>query len=228
VGLTPEDSASVERAVAQAEQRTRGEICCVITEEASVYPDVPLVWGAAAALAAPLVLAALGLDPLRRHWSLGGWEIGQFAAANMEARTALVLLAALQVLIFFAVAFIVSHAPVRRALTPRWVRRERVHRRATEQFAARGLDRTRERTGVLLFVSLKDRIAVVIADEGINAKVEPDAWEQAIKALIAKMSEGKLGEGLIAAISRCGDLLAAQFPASSDNPNELPDAPVQV
>ncbi len=226
--LTPEETTLVEQAVAAAEQKTRGEIVCLITDEASAYPDVPLAWGAGAALIAPLLLLALDLDPLRQHWSLGGWKIAHLAASESEARMAIVLLVVFQTVIFFLIAFLLSHAPLRRMLTPRWIRHERVHRRATEQFVARGLNRTREGTGVLIFVSLKDRIAVVIADEGINARVKPGAWEQAINALVAKMAEGKPGKGLVEAVRQCGELLAKHFPASSDNPNELPDAPGQV
>src|SRR5690606_24401094 len=92
------------------------------------------------------------------------------------------------------------------------------------QFMAKNLQATRERTGVLIYVSLRERMAEILADEGIAAKVDARAWDPAMAALLTGLRRGQAGEGLIAAIGLCAEILAVHFPAdAADNPNELSD-----
>jgi len=81
---------------------------------------------------------------------------------------------------------------------------------------------TRDRTGVLIFVSLAERYARIIADEGIAAKVSNREWQEAIDALTAHMRDGRIAQGFLAAIERCGTVLAAHAPPT-DTGDELPD-----
>ena len=116
---------------------------------------------------------------------------------------------------------------VRRALTPRAFKRDRVRRRALEQFAAKNLHLTRDRTGVLIFVSFAEHMAELIADEGIADHVEPRIWDEAMAALVAGLRRGAPGEGICAAVNMCGEVLAERFPPDErDNPDELPNAVV--
>jgi putative membrane protein len=108
------------------------------------------------------------------------------------------------------------------ALVPRAVRRARAHRAAVEQFFARGLTRTKDRTGVLIFVSLAERYARIVADEGIASKVKNAEWQAAVDALTAHFRDGRLVEGFVAAIERCGAVLAAHAPPHGAG-DELPD-----
>ena len=102
-----------------------------------------------------------------------------------------------------------------------------MRRRAAEQFPAKNLHLTRERTGVLIFVSLGERMAELIADEGIADHVEPQVWDRAMAALTEGLKRGEPEAGFAAAIGLCADVLAEKFPArAGDNPNELPDAVV--
>ena len=226
--LTPEVSRDIAEAVARAEKTTRGEICCVVTEEASTYPEVPLICGFAAALLVLPLASLFGFDPMALGWRLSDWRIAHVAATETAARSALAGLLLLQALSFAIVAGAALYPPLRRVLTPRWIKRARLYRRARELFAAKGLDRTRERTGVLLLASLRDRYAVVLGDRGINDKVGPEAWREVIAALVAGMRAREAGHGFVAAIDKCGALLATHFPANGDNPNEIPDAPQQA
>jgi putative membrane protein len=102
------------------------------------------------------------------------------------------------------------------------VQRSRAHRAAVEQFVVRGITRTKDRTGVLIFVSLAERYARIIADEGIAAKVHTSEWQEAVDALTAHMRDGRIAAGFIAAIERCGAVLATHAPPSGSG-NELPD-----
>jgi putative membrane protein len=217
------DHDRIAQAVAAAEATTRGEIVCVVTDEVAPYAEVPLAWAAAGALGIPLLaLAAAGVA---RHfdYALGGWAAAQVAAMHAAVLGALTVYALLQCMLFAGIFALASIPPIRRRLTPAKLRQARVRERAMEQFFTRGLDRTREQTGVLIFVSLHDRRAEVLADSGISGKVAPTAWNDVVADLVAGMRAGKPGDGFVTAIERCGRHLAEHFPAGPDNPDELPD-----
>jgi putative membrane protein len=112
--------------------------------------------------------------------------------------------------------------PLRLLLVPRAVRRARAHRAALEQFVVRRVAHTKQRTGVLIFVSLAERYARIIADDGIAEKVQGAEWQAAINALTGHMREGRIARGFVAAIERCGAVLAAHAPPDG-SPNQLPD-----
>ena len=101
------------------------------------------------------------------------------------------------------------------------MKRARAHATAVEQFLARGLHTTEARTGVLVFVSLAERYAEVIADAGIAGKVGQEVWDRAVAGLIGEIRAGRLAEGLIAAVGEAGAVLAAHFPIRPDDRNEL-------
>jgi putative membrane protein len=109
------------------------------------------------------------------------------------------------------------------------MKRDRVRQRAEEQFMAKNLHATRERTGVLIYVSAAERMAELVADEGIDAVVAPGTWDRAMAALVAGLKRGEAAAGFVAAIRQCGAVLAERFPArADDNPNELADAVVII
>ncbi|HEX5377604.1 MAG TPA: TPM domain-containing protein [Phenylobacterium sp.] len=228
--LTDQDRVRIEAAVKAAEARTRGEIYCVVANESSDYREAPIAWAALAALAAPAVLLLAGIhvtvpDVFGEEWSAA--QIG--AVAETAAREAVAGSILLQAVLFLVVAIVVSIPPVRRVMTPRSLKRERVRRRAQEQFLAKNLQATRERTGVLIYVSAKERQAELIADEGVAARVDPKVWDKAMDLLIDGIKRGQTAEGFERAIGLCGDILAQHFPAGdSDNPDELPNAVVML
>ena len=226
--LSPQDHRRIALATAAAEAMTRGQIVCVVADEAAPYMEVPFAWGAAGALLVPAALLALG--GAATHWFDGvwGWSAVHVAATHTTVATALGAYALLQCLLFVAIALLASIPAVRRSLTPATLKHGHVHQRALEQFFARSMENTRERTGVLIYASLTDRCAEVVADEGVNARVSPQAWAEVIAALTVGMKAGKPGDGFVAAIETCGRLLAAHFPAEGDDRNELPDAVVEM
>lgn len=225
--LSPADLAAIEAEVRQAEARTTGEIYCVVAEESSDYGETPLAWAAGVALLGPALLLLGGVH-VKAPDLFGGWSAAQVSqAAEAAVRDALIGAILLQAVLFVATLLIVSLAPVRRRLTPGGFKRERVRRRAREQFLAKNLHLTRERTGVLIFVSMGERMVELVADEGIAAHVETHVWDRAIAAMTAELRRGRPAEGFAEAIRACGDVLAERFPARpGDNPNELPDAVV--
>ena len=226
--LSDTDRARIEAAVKTAELGTTGEIYCVVAGESSDYREVPIAWGAIAALAAPAVLLAFGIHVTAPDDFGQGWSAAQMSsAAEATARAALSGAILLQCVLFVVVAILVALPPVRRLLTPRPLKRERVRRRAHEQFLAKNLQATRERTGVLIYVSASEHMAELIADEGIAAKVDDGAWDGAMKQLVAGFKAGQPAQGFEDAIGLCGAILAEHFPPrDDDNPNELSDSVV--
>lgn len=222
--LSPQDHERIRQATKTAEAATQGEIVCVVAEEASHYMEVPLAWAAAGALVLPLLPLTIGSTAAFLDDRLRDWSVAHVAASHATVMTVLGGYALLQCSLFIAIALIVSIPGIRRALTPASVKRGHVHRRALEQFFARDLHNTREHTGVLIYASLKERIAEVIGDSGINAKIGPRTWDEVIAALVKQMRAGRPGDGFVMAVEKCGHLLTTHFPAAGSNVNELPDA----
>lgn len=228
--LNDDERRAIEAAVRAAELRTSAEIYCVTAPESSEYRETPLAWAAAAALLGPAVLLLAGVEVSVPDILDGGWsaaQVGDVAAA--AARGALIGAILLQGLLFVGVGLLTAWSPVRNAVTLRAMKRERVRRRARELFLAKNLSATRARTGVLIYVSVAERMAELIADEGVSNKVDAKAWDVPMAALVAGLKRGAAGEGFSEAVSLCADILAEHVPAdASDNPNELPDAVVEL
>jgi putative membrane protein len=134
----------------------------------------------------------------------------------------------LQLATFVVLLLVLLWPPAARSLVPARVRRENSERFAARQFHDLGLHRTRDATGVMIFVSLAERHVQVMADRGIDAKVAPDTWTNLVGDLAAAIRAGRLCDGLVAAIEASGALLAAHFPRAAGDRNELPDRVVEV
>jgi len=93
--------------------------------------------------------------------------------------------------------------------------------RAQVEFYGLGINRTNGSTGVLLFVSLMERRALILADEEINKKVDPGYWQEILDDLILKMKVAKTKEGFLEALDRVGAVLAEHFPIEANDVNEL-------
>ena len=87
---------------------------------------------------------------------------------------------------------------------------------AVRQFLAHGLHTTQDRSGVLIFVSLAEHYAEVIADAGINEKVDQSQWDSMIAVLVDCARQGRVADGFVQVIEVCGTLLAEHFPELND------------
>jgi putative membrane protein len=82
---------------------------------------------------------------------------------------------------------------------------------------------TKDRTGIMIYISLLERKVEVLADAGINEQVDADYWDKLVATLLIQISEGKIVDGLVHAISECGKSLEKSFPIQSDDLNEITD-----
>ena len=226
--LKESDHARIRKAVEEAEVRTSGEIICVVARECGDYLEVPLAWAVAAALIVPIIALLAGLRPDMIELATGGWIAANTGGAEAAVGRALITYAVLQALLFVVTVVIFSIPWVRRRTTPRALKREHVHRRAMEQFTARAYHLTDEDTGVLIFASLAERQAVVLADDGVASKVDKAAWNKVVGELVAGMQQKDAGGGFARAIGAAADILAAHCPPRPDNKNQLPDTVIEL
>jgi len=198
MSIGPQERSRISDAIRAAEAGTSGEIVCVLAQSSSHAGALPVLLAAAAALALPWGLVALTAMTVQR-----------------------ILL--LQVIAFLVLVVILCLPRIRAALMPPRARRSLAHRAAMEQFMLRGIAHKQDRSGILIFVSLAERYARIIADDGIAARVPAAQWQAAVDALTAHMRDGRIADGFVAAIALCGNELAAHFPRTGGSRDELPD-----
>lgn len=199
----------IRQAVAAAERRTAGEIVPYIVRRSGDY-DVA-VWRAAAIGALGLGLVALAVAWLYDGWGWG-WLYSSWALALVMAGGG----------VLGALATLAD--PVRRALAGADLLDETVHRRAAVAFIEEEVFDTRDRTGILLFVSLFEHRIEVVGDAGINAKVEQAEWVEVVDLIRAGILRQSLADGVVEAVERCGDLLHRRGVAlRDDDADELAD-----
>ena len=198
MNISEQDRKRISTAICAAEEKTSGEIVCVLARTSSDATALPFLLAAVVALAMPWLLLAFTEFSVQR-----------------------ILL--LQTIVFFALAVLLCQPRIRVALLPRRARRAAAHRAAMEQFMIRGIANKKDRTGILIFVSLAERYVRIIADEGIAARVPQSEWQAAVDALVAHMSSGRIADGFVAAVAACEKVLAAHFPRTETSRDELPD-----
>jgi len=219
--LTEAEQARIAAAVAQAEAQTAGEIVPVVTPASDPYTDVALAWSVFVAF---LALAALETAPAF-YVSLVDRALGLWAT-EWTARAYFGLALTVAVIKFAAMLALLQWRPLRLWLTPTPIKRARVHARALTAFRLGAESRTTGRTGVVLYVSLAERKAEIIADRAIADHVNPEVWGEAMAALLGPLRDGRLGDGMEAAIARIGVVLHQASPVQADDRNELPDGPI--
>jgi len=221
--LSEADHLLVTSAVTEAERRSDGEIVTIVAARSDKYHDVALHW-AVLAMLLPLALFAAFPRPLTDLLAafFGGWR--DVPSLN-EIITALLILTALT----FLIAILMLRAmPLRLALTPPATKTRRVRTRAIELFKVGAERRTHGRTGILLYLSLSEHRAEIVADEAIHSKVAPEIWGDAMADLVSYVRRGRSGEGMAAAVTRMGAVLAEHFPRSSADTNEIPDRLIEL
>jgi putative membrane protein len=207
--LTAQEHARIAAAIRKAETRTSGEIICVLTRSSDSY-YYPAAFALMIALLAASLVAALVID---RLWI--AVPLWQFAAAQLLSLAA-------------ALALLGWLPSLRIHMVPKALRHRRAHRNAVSQFLARNIHVTESRTGVLIFLSLAEHYAEIVADAGINAHVPQDKWNAIVGDLTAHAARGEIAAGFEGAIAASGELLAASFPPAGAAANELDDHLVEI
>lgn len=198
----------IRQAVHTAEQQTSAEIVPMIIARSGLYRDVQHWAGLITAFTMLAVLLAVEVS-----WLPWGWH-----ASNAGWLVLAVLLA------YVGGSWIGTVPPVIRLLTSPTRMRHKVALRAERAFAQHAISQTRERTGVLIMLSMLERQIYLLPDRSLAGLVSVDRWTQVVQAAVEYLQRGDIVEGLTHAVTACGVVLADACPARpGDNPNELSD-----
>ncbi len=202
--LTANERDRVTEAVREAEKLTAGEIVVKIISASYHYPMANVIGAALFALPLALIFTAL----------TGEWL--WIGAQNMWL-----------LLGYLAALFIFFHEIIKRTL---WLKRlfiserevnEEVEEAAVTTFFSEGLYRTRDETGVLLLISVFEHKVWILADKGINARVEDGQWEDIVGRLIRGIKQKRRVDAICEAVAQIGAILKAYFPVKPDDTDEL-------
>lgn len=204
--LSAEERKEIDAAVKAAEKETAGEIVCMVVSSSYHYPVANILGGASIALPTALLLTpAIG-----GLWWAGTQNLWLFLGIFG---------------VMFAVFFTMvdNVARLKRWFISRREIEEEVEEAAMTNFFHHGLYRTRDATGILLFVSVFERKVWILADQGINEKVPAGQWD----ALVAEITQGirdkRPGRAICAAIEKMGNILKTHFPIRPGDTDELPN-----
>lgn len=210
--LSEADNKRISDAVARAESKTSGEIVTAIIRESSDYAIHELI----AALFGGFIFYTVSLifyGNIASFLERTFWSYGETWPAVFIGITTI---------LFIGLLYLLANIEgVDRLIVPAKTISRKVHRRAMLFFGEAGLFDTKDRTGILIFISLREKRVELIADKGINDKVAKDTWNDVVDNLVSDIKEGKMVGGLVQAVETCGDRLIEHFPIEPDDENEL-------
>lgn len=198
--LTKEEQDALVACVQEVEKKTSGEIVPMIASSSYEYPRASLIGG--------LIGGAL--------IGIGGCTL--FAVDDMWTFLTLFLVS------FFVLSRLLELLPaLKKPFISKREMREEVEEAAFTAFYRHGLHQTRDLTGILIYVSAFEHQVHVLADKGINDKVDPKVWDEVVTMVTDGIKAGKPGEALCQGVTRCGELVQTNFPIKADDTDELPN-----
>lgn len=213
--FTAQDREEISKAVAAAEKGTAGEIVPVVANASDRYERAEDTFGIWLAILAVTVAWVVdqGVRQVEEDWTTR-WELALKLAP---------------ILVLFVAGWIVgvrlaARFPLlKRLAASRRLMRIRVEERAEDSFRMFHVRRTKAATGIVIYVSLFERMVCVRADRAIAEKVDPSEWRAVCEGMMRAMREGRHREGFVEAIRKSGELLAKHFPIMPGDVNELPN-----
>jgi putative membrane protein len=203
--FSSEDATRITEAVHSAEASISGEIVPYVVDRSDTYEDT--LWRGGMLFG---ILALLGFLVAEKYSGL--WISFDVATITLGTLVAMV----------GGMVLVVTIPPLKRILAGRAVMDRRVAQRAAEAFLSEEVFKTRERTGILIFVSMFEHEVLVVGDSGINAKVDSAEWNEIVDHILAGVKSGRAADGLIEGIHMCATLLKQKgFTTVRDNPDEL-------
>jgi putative membrane protein len=195
-----EEKELIRQAVAEAEGKSAGEIATMVVRQSERYREAEQL---GALLVAGLVDVAIAV--ITRHVTI--WSYIPIAF-----------------LLYFPTLWFFRRFPrLKLSFAGKRRQAEAVRERALAAFFEKGLHRTEQETGILIFISLLEQKVWILGDRGINEKIAPHYWKSFATDLAAGLRAGRAAEALCRVISGCGAELARHFPRQPDDRNELPD-----
>jgi putative membrane protein len=205
---------SIREAVKAAEQKTSGEIALALTGESHDYAFhelmVSIVFGAFVFLIMLFCYNPITSLINKMFWDVEAWQvIGIYGFVSFIA---------------IALAYVLTNiSAIDRIIIPKKARRFAVYQRALRHFVESGVYATKDRNGILLFISLMEHEVCIIADEGVLKKITQDQLDTFAQKLAEGIHRKELTATLVSCIASCGAILENHFPIQKDDINELPD-----
>ena len=202
--LNDSEKRRIQQAIESAEARIDGELVTIIASTSDTYRYIPTMWAGLVTLLAP------------------------WLTLLVAPHISLVHALSIQSGVFLLVLLLFHWRPVKMALIPNEVKRQRASRLAHAEFFSRGLHRTANHNAVLLFVSVAERYVEIIADTGIDECVGDTCWRQIVAGFTQQVRHGRIAEGFLAAIGECAARMAEHYPATGEEVNLLPDHLIEI
>ncbi len=205
--FSEKDKKRIAEAVKEAEQRTSGEIVPFVVGRSDTYPET---WLRAGSLLAFLILFLFAVADIGTDL----WLPFGFSEASLI------------IIVAFGIgALLAAYIPaIKRLLIPGTMQQQRVDERAALAFISEEVFATRDRTGIMIFISLFERRVRILGDTGINAQVQQEEWDSIVRIIVDAIRNNAAADGMLEAIWKCGELLERKgVEIRPDDTNELDD-----
>ncbi len=224
--FSPEDKGLIKNAIEKAEAITSGEIAIMVVDRSDSYREAAalgaVILSGLFSLILEIILVIL-FNP--NHWwtNGGGWLPARLISSVRDSLLVWHYIP-LVFILYFPIRYLLMKLP---ELRIRFMSRRRidevVRERAERAFYEKGLYKTRDETGIIIFISLLERTVWILGDRGINSKISAEFWRERAQELTKGIKEKNHGQAAAGIINRCGEELARFFPRKPDDTNELSD-----
>lgn len=210
--LNEKDKQKISEAVKKAESTTSGEIATAFIRESYDYAIYELIFAVITGFVY-FVVMLLFVPQIKAWLQSMFWD---YSSAHLVAFYGFSTFVAGTIFYFLA-----NISSIDRLIVPNKKLHKKVYERALLHFMESGISYTRDRTGILIFISLLERRVVLLADSGINAKIEQSRWQNIVDHIINGIKSGNFTDNLVKSILDCGEILTEHFPIKADDTNEL-------
>lgn len=196
--LPESDKEKITNAVKKVETITSGEIVPMVVSSSYHYPVSNIIGAFILSMIISLAMV--------------------FITGNEDLWLFLAVFIALFTLFHWLIRFAL---PLKRMFITESEINEEVEEAAITAFYRNGLSETRDKTGVLIFISVFERKVRVLADSGINEKVPQDTWQRIVDMIVEGIKRGEQGEYIVKAVLETGEILKTHFPVREGDKDEL-------
>ncbi len=214
INFNKADKEIIKVAVQEAENKTSGEIAVAFIKESDNYAIYELLFALLGGFIYFFVMMFFvnGIENLLKNM-FWGYSVNY-----------LLLFYGLSIFVVISIVYLLSNLSfIDRLIIPKSVMRRKVNERAVRQFMESGVYNTKDRTGILIFVSILEHRVELLADKGINRKISQEKWESILNHIVEGIKSDNITQNLSESIYECGKILAEHFPIQPGDVNELKD-----
>ncbi len=212
--LSDKDLEKINNSVKEAEKSTSGEITTAMIKESSDYAYYELAFSV-------LVGGIYFVIILLLSSNIEQWFKSLFWNYNPSY---LLIFTGFSLFSIIGLTYLITNIPaIDRLIIPKKVMEQKVHNRAVRHFIEAGTCYTKDRTGILIFISEMERKVLLLADKGINDKIGQESWDSIVTDIVKGIKDDNVVDAISTSIKRCGEILSKEFPIAEDDKNELSD-----